>query len=391
MKQPLLALALVLASPLAQPAPNDYWKFELLHSFDGGPNGHYPLAGVVEVGNGNFWGTALAGEEDHGTVFKFSLAGGLQLMHAFNGNDGFSPQAPLLVLGNLLYGTTKLGGQADQGTVFQISKSGAFASLNWLDGTSGHGPVAPLVQGPDGRLYGTAVFGTADGNGSVFSTDAAGALQLVHAFSDLRGGGTEGRFSEAPLVLHPNGNFYGTTLAGGLWGEGSLFKLSPAGGFTLLHSFLGGNNAVGCKPQAGLALGVDGNLYGVNSFCGSLGGGTLFKVTPEGAVSLLHTLSPRAHGSEPLGGLVRRSDGRFYGTASKDALGCGSVFSKSASPRGTFKRLHAFAADGSDGCDPRGTLIVGKDGHLYGTTTYGGAHGSGTIFRLRHVVDFPDQ
>lgn len=392
MKQALLALTLALASTLAQPAPNDYWKFELLHSFDGGPNGHYPTAGLVEVGNGKFWGTALSGQEDHGTVFKFSLAGGLQLMHAFKGNDGFAPYAPLLVLGNQLYGTTKLGGQANQGAVFRISKTGDFTLLNSLDNASGHGPVAPLVQGPDGRLYGTTVFGGADGNGSVFSTDDTGALAVVRSFNDLRGGGTEGRFSEAPLVLHPNGSFYGTTLGGGLWGEGSLFKLSPTGDFTLLHSFLGGDNLVGCKPQAGLTLSPDGSMAGVNSFCGAQGAGTLFKVSSEGAVTLLHTLSPRAHGSQPLGGLARRSDGRYYGTTSQNGKGgCGSVFSKSESPRGSFKLLHAFAADGSDGCDPRGTLIVGKDGALYGTTTYGGANGSGTIFRLRHIVDFPGQ
>jgi uncharacterized repeat protein (TIGR03803 family) len=391
MKQTLLALTLALTSTLAQPAPNDYWKFELLHSFDAGPGGHYPLAGLVEVGKGIFWGTALAGEEDHGTVFKFSLAGGLTVKHAFKGNDGHQPAAGLLLIGEFLYGTTEVGGAADRGTVFRVSKSGDFTLLNSLDTTSGHGPEASLVQGPDGKLYGTAMHGSADGLGSVFRTDDAGALEVVHAFSDLRGGGTDGWFSKAPLVLHPNGNFYGTTLAGGLWGEGSLFKLSPAGDFTLLHSFLGGNNAVGCKPQAGLTLAADGGMVGVNSFCGSMGAGTLFKLTPEGAVSLLHTLSPRSHGSKPMGGLALRSDGRFYGTASKGAWGCGSVFSKSASPRGSFKRLHAFAADGSDGCDPRGSLIVGKDGALYGTTTYGGANGSGTIFRLRHIVNYPPQ
>ncbi len=391
MKRPLLTVALALASTLARPAPIDYWQFELLHSFDSGDMGEYPLAGLVEV-NGSFWGTALAGKKDHGTVFKFTPDTGMQLMHAFKGSDGFSPEAGLLRVGDNLYGTTKLGGETDRGVAFKITTAGAFTTLSSLGTTSGYWPVAGLALGGDGGLYGTTTFGAASGIGSVFRVDGAGTLSVMHSFHALRGGGTDGEQAEAALLRHPKtGDFYGTTLVGGLYGQGAVFKMTPSGQVTLLHSFLGGSDPLGCKPQAGLALAADGSMAGVTSFCGSQGGGTLFKLSPDGTVSLLHTFSSAEQGEKPMAALVQRSDGRFYGTASKGAWGCGSVFSKSASARGSFKLLHVFAADGHDGCDPRGALITGSDGALYGTTTYGGANGRGTIFRLRHIVNPPAQ
>jgi uncharacterized repeat protein (TIGR03803 family) len=395
MKRQIFALALALASTLAQPAPDDYWKFELLHSFDTtGPGGYHPLAAVVEVGTGSFWGTNSEGGEYPfvGTVFKFVPGGNLTVKHHFKGGKyGAYPAAPLLVAGGMLYGTTQNSGVNELGTVFKVSTSGVFTRLHSMDVTSGGHPVAPLIQGADGSFYSTAQDLAANGRGAVFRIDAAGALDVVHAFSPLRGGGEEADDSQAPLVLHANGNFYGTASAGGLWDAGSLFKLSPSGDFTLLHSFLGGNDPLGCAPRAGLTLAADGSMVGVNSDCGSLGGGTLFKLSPEGTVTLLHTLSPRSDGTTPLGGLAQGSDGRFYGTASAGAWGCGTVFSKSANPRGTFKVLHVFAANGDDGCDPRGTLTLGTDGAFYGTTREGGASDVGTIFRLRHIVDFPPQ
>lgn len=379
-----LALAPVLASTVAHAAPPDYWKHELLFAFDGGPAGHYPLAGLVEASKGQFWGTALGGQQGDGVVYKFSPGGSPQVMHVFEGPDGRYPAAPLLLQGDTLYGTTRLGGDIDQGTVFSITKAGQFSSLAGLNSSTGYESVAPLVQGTDGKLYGTGSFGGDDGNGAVFRIDTAGNLALAHAFHDLRGGGTEGRFPYAPLVQHPNGNLYGTTIGGGLWGHGSIFKLSPSGQMTLLRSFTS-DDALGCTPQTGLTLTPSGNMVGTNSLCGAYGGGTLFTLSPEGKVALLHTFSPRGQGGKPLGGLVRGSDGRFYGTTSQGAAGCGTVFSKSADAQGSFKLLYTFPADGSAGCDPRGTLIFGQDGALYGTTTYGGPHIDGTLFRLRHV------
>lgn len=379
-----LAIAPMLASTAAQAAPPDYWKHELLYVFDGGPAGHYPLAGLVEASTGKFWGTALGGQHGDGVVYKFLPGGTPQVMHAFEGADGRYPAAPLLLQGDTLFGTTKLGGDIDHGTVFSVTKAGQFNGVASLQVASGYEPVAPLVQGSDGKLYGTAVFAGDGGNGSVFSVDTAGNLTAAHAFHDLRGGGTEGRFPHGPLVQHPNGYLYGTTLGGGQWGHGSIFKLSPSGQLTLLRSFTS-DDALGCSPQTGLTLAPNGSMVGTNSLCGAFGGGTLFTVSPEGKVGLLHSFSPRGQGGKPLGGLVRGSDGRFYGTTSQGALGCGSVFSKSPDANGTFKLLYTFPADGSAGCDPRGTLIFAADGALYGTTTYGGPYNDGTIFRLRHV------
>ncbi|MBT9597516.1 MAG: hypothetical protein IV094_16155 [Vitreoscilla sp.] len=393
MTRHLLALALALASTLAQAAPISYWKLDLLHSFDDGPGGHHPHGGLVESPAGVFWGTTNDGGADGGagTVYKFVPGSAPVVMRTFYADNelGAHPSAGLLADGSMFYGTTSQGGYPDMGTVFRISADGQFAMMHEMDGLDGRRPYAPLARGADGALYGGNFYGGANDLGTLFRMDASGAFTVLHAFQPLRSG-NDGAHPEGRLVQHKNGFFYGTSL-GGIHGAGSVFRISPTGAFTSLHSFQGGSSANGCEPRTGLALDAAGNFVGTNRLCGSANGGTLFSLTASGTAGLMHTFDNSVvYGSDPSGDLIRRSDGRFYGVTRGGSPGCGSVYAKSPGLSGTYTRLFSFPVDRSKGCFPRGRLTSAADGALYGTTELGGAFDKGTIFRLRKVSNYPD-
>ncbi|MGA2687698.1 MAG: choice-of-anchor tandem repeat GloVer-containing protein [Candidatus Korobacteraceae bacterium] len=134
-----------------------------------------------------------------------------------------------------------------------------------FDVTNGQGPYfESLVQGTDGNLYGTTYQGGANSFGTVFKVNpSTGTLTTLHSFA---GGTTDGSFPGAGLVLASDGNFYGTTTQGGSNTYGTVFKITPAGTLTLLHSF---TVVDGRGPWSGLVQGTDGNLYGTTTFGGS--------------------------------------------------------------------------------------------------------------------------
>jgi uncharacterized repeat protein (TIGR03803 family) len=196
------------------------------------------------------------------------------------------------------------------------------------------------------------------------------------------------------LIQGSDGNLYGTAHSGGRYGQGVLFRLTPAGAQTVLYSFAGGASD-GAGPE-GLIQGSDGNFYGTTA-AGGPGGcshqpeaggggeppsgcGTVFQVTPSGAESIVYFFSGASDGGAPNAGLVQGSDGDFYGTADAGgASGNGVVFQLTLG--GVETVLHSFAGGNADGAQPAG-LILGSDGALYGVTTNGGASNLGTVFSL---------
>ncbi|MFZ0953174.1 MAG: choice-of-anchor tandem repeat GloVer-containing protein, partial [Candidatus Sulfotelmatobacter sp.] len=251
---------------------------------------------------------------------------------------------------------------------------------------NGYSPVGSLVQGVDGNFYGTTAFGgdsgcteyyeTYNGCGTVFKITPGGTLTTLHSFD-----GSDGAFPlSGGLVQASDGNFYGTTTS-------TVFKITAGGAFATLHIFDGTD---GAYPEAGLVQGTDGNFYGTTS-AGGLSGcgiqaedgcGTIFKITAEGAFATLHIFD-ETDGYGSLSGLVQGPNGNFYGTAyyggvNCDPLGCGTVFK--IAPGGTLRTLHTF--NDTVGTDPYAGLVGATDGNLYGTTTYGGANANGTIFKI---------
>jgi uncharacterized repeat protein (TIGR03803 family) len=150
----------------------------------------------------------------------------------------------------------------------------------------------------------------------------------------------------------------------------------------VLHSFGSSSSGDGIQPNIRLIFGSDGNLYGTTTNGGASGLGTVFKVTPAGAETVLYSFAEQpGDGNNPEGGLVQGSDGNFYGTtAFGGANDLGIVFK--LTPDGVETVLYSFTGSPDDGSRPIGNMVEGSDGNLYGTTSNGGASNKGTFFRI---------
>jgi uncharacterized repeat protein (TIGR03803 family) len=337
---------------------------------------------LVQGADGNFYGTTIAGGQfDVGNIFRMTSSGILTPIHTFtNGTDGANPEAALIMGsdGNF-YGTTDNGGTNGAGTVFKVSASGLFTTLysfktNNIDGQH---PEAALVQGSDGNFYGTTSSGGASHAGTFFQITPAGALTNLHTFT---GSGSDGSEPTAPLILGPDGNFYGTTAYGGIYaGSGTVFRITPQGVWTNLHSF-SYNGTNGNLPWAALVLGTDGNFYGTTYGGGTFGYGTVFMMTPGGALTTLHSFSNGSDGGQPYAALVQGSNGNFYGTSQgasnlfPGTNSIGTVFE--ITPGGQLTTLYSFT-NGFDGANPTAGLVLGSDGNFYGAAYAGGIIGWG--------------
>jgi uncharacterized repeat protein (TIGR03803 family) len=225
---------------------------------------------------------------------------------SFSGPDGENPYGGLVqgTDGNL-YGTTKFGGASGLGTVFKITPSGALTTLynfcSQAGCTDGHGPMAGLVQATNGDFYGTTVYGGAntnpdapDGGGTVFEITPRGELTVLYSFCS-QSGCTDGEYPVAGLIQASNGDFYGTTSSAGANCSypcgGTIFKITPSGTLTTLHSFCSQPGCTdGGAPFAGLVQAADGDLYGTTSEGGADGqDGTVFKITPSGTLTTLYS------------------------------------------------------------------------------------------------------
>jgi uncharacterized repeat protein (TIGR03803 family) len=345
----------------------------------------------VQGPDGAFYGTTeVGGSNKNGTVFRITPAGTFTSLLSFTGTNGPCPGAnPVasLVWGTngYLYGTTSAGGTNDCGTVFQMTVSGALTSLVSFTGTNGPAPgnyPNGLVLGRDGNFYGTTQMGgtndiSTGGDGTIFRVTLAGELTTLFCFNNTNGASPYGG-----LVQGANGNFYGTTQAGGSNGVGTIFVVTTNGLLTSLVSF---NTTDGANPQAGLVQGGDGNFYGTAYFGGGTNAGTVFRLIPAGGFTTLVSFN-NANGANPYASLVQGADGNFYGTTELGgANNNGTAFE--ISPAGMLSTLVSFAGT-TNNSYPVAGLVPGADGYLYGTTAFGGTNYQGTIFRFPPPPNF---
>jgi uncharacterized repeat protein (TIGR03803 family) len=267
-------------------------------------------------------------------------------------------------------------------------------TLHSFDGTDGFEPSAPLVQATNGDFYGTTNDGGANNAfGTVFRITATGTLTTLYSFCPQGANCTDGYYPEASgLVQAANGDLYGTTELGGVvppdtTPSGTVFRITPGGALTTLYSFGSQQGVTGAFPFSGLVQATNGDLYGT-TVEGSAGGGagTIFKITPSGALTTLYTFCAQvncADGDDPYAPLVQATNGYFYGTTTiGGAYGSGTVFK--ITPSGTLTTLYNFCAQSecTDGSGPTAGLVQATNGDFYGTTSAGGANNDGTVFRL---------
>jgi uncharacterized repeat protein (TIGR03803 family) len=234
-----------------------------------------------------------------------------------------------------------------------------------------------------GNLYGTTFQGGTYGYGTVFKLTPSGAETILHNFGTT---GDDGTYPYAGVILNSKGILYGTTHLGGRYDYGTVFKLTPSGTETLLHSF-DPNGKDGKYPYSGLVLGQNENLYGTTAGGGVYGYGTVFKLTSSGPETILHSFGATGDGAGVYTAPVLDEAGNLYGTTSYGGVHQeGTVFE--VTPSGTETVLWSFG-NGKDGTYPNG-LVFNAKGNLFGTTQYGGARGTdcngmgcGTVFKLR--------
>jgi uncharacterized repeat protein (TIGR03803 family) len=379
-----------------------------------GTDGHYPRASLIFDAAANIYGTTSYGGSGScgdngvgcGAVFELTpkVGGGWteRVLYSFknNGKDGNHPYAGLIfdAAGNL-YGTTLDGGVYDYGTVFELTpqKAGTWTEKvlhsfnnNYKDGVW---PYGGLIFDAAGNLYGTTADGGGKGYGTVFelAPEAAGRWKekILHNFSY---NGKDGYAPYASLIFDSVGNLYGTTLQGGTYGTGTVFELMPqavaAGRWRekILHNF-NYNGKDGYYSNAGLILSAAGNLYGTTRLGGAYNYGTVFELTPKvgggWTEKVLHNFNFNGKdGFYPYAGLILDAGDNLYGTTSNEGYGVGAVFELTPKACGSWKEkvLHNF--NYTNGNYPYGGVILDSAGNLYGTTTYGGTKGGGTVFEI---------
>jgi len=333
-------------------------QYTELYNFNWHAEGANPLNPMLlaQGQDGNLYGTLQTQFSGSGSVFGWSIPSStIAQVYGFTGTDGSTPQSGLtLGLDGSFYGTTEQGGMFSKGSVFKISPSGVLTQLySFSDGTDGAYPWAPPIEGPDGSIYGVTYNGT--NQGRAYKITNAGAFSVIAVLPSK---------TQAPLIFANDGNLYGTTPYGGTYNRGTVFKLTPKGVLTIIHSFAAE------LPAGPVMQAADGKLYGTTPWGGTNGEGTIYSMTlAGGGFKVLHNfLSTEANNSSS--GLVQGSDKFLYGVAQAGgANALGSLFKVNAA--GTiFSLLYSFQTALGD--SPMSTPVLDTNGIIYGTTTHGG-------------------
>jgi uncharacterized repeat protein (TIGR03803 family) len=422
-------------SDWAQAAPTE----SVLYSFGGTLDGGDPEGALTQDAAGALYGTTqVGGSAGHGIVFQLvppaSGKGAWKetILHDFtDGNDGGNPFSTLVFDSEgALYGTTASGGQNGAGVVFKLTppKDGKGAWKETIlhafgaSESDGFYPFGNLVFDKSGNLYGAADAGGPYGGGAVFELNPPKSAngKWTYALAYSFGAAGDGSYPFSGVYYDStSGDLFGTTAAGGKYSSGTVFRLSPkksSWNEAILYNFTGVND--GATPSGQVVLDSSGAFYGTTLIGGTAGAGTVYQLSPNTKLPwkyhLLHAFTGGVDGQFPVGGLAIGVSGNLYGTTygggkppvSPDTcllLGdplaffmplsptnCGTVFELSKS--GTsfkFQSLHSFLGSSlttggkGDGAAPDGAVIVGTSGPtLYGTTTSGGPHLTGTVFAI---------
>jgi len=298
-------------------------RFHLVHSFAAGTGGGWmPNAVFFSEGGKLFGTTAFGGAYEQGTVYQLAWNGDVSTIHSFDGVDGNQPSGRVVVRNGFFYGSTGSGGAA--GNVYRLSPAGDISVLYEVPQRFSNeaGVYSGLGGGLGEELFG-ATYGwdVGDFHGVIFKIDASGVTSTIHTFQ----GGSDGSRATSPPVVMADGTVYGTTLVGGAYGGGVIYKVTPEGDYSVAYSFGGEPNAF--APFGGLVLGTNGNLYGTTTAGGEANNGTIFEFKTSGEFRVIYSFSGVNNFGYPQGGLVETTPGTFYGmTGSGGDFGLGTIY-----------------------------------------------------------------
>ncbi len=387
-----LALALLLAPPALAQAPDAQFGFSAA-------TGRFPHGGVALDAAGNLYGTANAGgAHGSGTVWRLAPdgSGGYTptVLHSFAPGQSEYPFGGVTIgPGGALYGTTYSGGTSGYGTAWRLAPSGSgytYSTVHSFNGTTGAYPyLGTLAIDAAGNLYGTTYAGGSGGGGAVgavfrLAPDGLGnyAASVLHSF-----GGPDGAYPYSGVTLDAAGNLYGTTYDGGANGVGTAWRLTPDGGGGYVHqtvSSLGG--PAGTNPYGGLAVDAAGTLYGATHGGGTFGYGAIYRLAPDGVGGYLQSTLltfDGYNGRNPIGTLVVDAIGQIFGTTSSGGIhGHGTMFRLAPDGVGGFTHTILLAFDNALGSIPYGALAGDAQGNLFATTYAGGSFGEGNLVRM---------
>ena len=369
-----------------------------------GTNGAGPYNTLVQATDGNFYGVAGLSSSIGGEIFRVTPTGEISTVYTFcslpNCADGQGPLTPILGSDGNFYGITVSGGassgsQKGSGTVFKLTLAGKLTTLYTFQsfGNSAPNGDAPMgiVLASDGNFYGTTMAGgTAPFPwGTIFRITPSGQFKVLYNFCSQTNC-TDGQVPEFPPIQGRDGNFYGTTFEGGTQSGGVIYELTPAGAYTVLHNFC--YNGPNCSNNAyptRLVQDANGNFFGTSWFAGGSDTGTVFELTSTKKFILLHKFV-RSGQEAPATGVTLANDGNLYGMAAANDEDCcgpfGSIFE--VTPSGAFTSFdNLYNLNGlAPAYNQNGPPLQATDGNFYATTAFGqnsnSGSGYGTVFKL---------
>lgn len=358
-----------------------------------GPIGLNTNATVAQGSDGLYYGTADSDFSNGGAVYAVSSTGTFTYPYSFTGEtDGGIPEAPPVEgPDGSYYGVAGAGGANGQGVIYKIAGGTYSVVYNFTGGADGAQPESSLIFDNAGNLYGVAPAYGSYNQGAIFKFNInTKTLTPLYQFCPADGC-LDGSQPRDGLVMGTDGFLYGTVGYGGAYGGGTFFKISTSGTFTLLYSFCTThftNCPEGYFPKGALVEGPDGNFYGVNQTGGTNTFGTVYKITPGGAITPLYAFTGGTDGTGPQG-LTMASDGNLYVATqvagnttacnNSDVSGCGSVVK--VTPSGTYTLIYDFLDDHGD-ATPYAGPMQGSDGDIYGTTSGFVTGDSGAVYKL---------
>jgi uncharacterized repeat protein (TIGR03803 family) len=381
-KAKLLAGMFLVAIAIAAPAQT----VSTIYEFSSGTNPNLPAGVMAQGQDGNFYGITLSGgsSANVGAIYKISSGGALTSLHPMAQSDGTTCSGLTLGTDGNFYGTCHNGGANDYGTLFKVTAAGDLTVLHNFaaQGSTSDGcePLAPPIQASNGDFYGTTAFCGANNYGTVYKLTPAGAYTMLYSFQ----GPPNDTVLPLGLIEGTNGDLWGVG-NGWIISGGGIFKITLAGKESLVYTFepnADGAYVNGEGPYANLIQATNGDFYGTTEEGGSANEGTIFQLTAAGKETVLYSFPNQTDGAYPSLPLTQAPNGLLFGAATDCAGGgCAQAGLFDITTKGAYKNVYLYPLVCSNCGQPEAPLLLSTNGTFYSTTEQGGV-GVGSFYSL---------